>query len=66
MLPFSKAIGICNFLVNIIFDFCSVQSPPYLIKQPPADEVLFMLEKDWSNDGSFWLDCVAEGAPNPM
>ena len=44
----------------------SVQSPPYMIKQPPTDEVLFKVKaRADENDKPFVIECEAEGEPAP-
>ena len=46
--------------------FFSVQSPPYMIKQPPTDEVLFKVKaRADENDKPFVIECEAEGEPAP-
>lgn len=50
------------FLNNVIL----VQSPPNIIKEPSADEILFQVAIDqYSNDKPFIIDCEAEGEPVP-
>ncbi|KAK6624567.1 hypothetical protein RUM44_011426 [Polyplax serrata] len=42
------------------------QSPPRIIKQPPADELLFQVAKQQNeNDKPFFIECEAEGEPAP-
>ena len=44
----------------------SVQSPPYIIKQPPTDELLFQVKsRADENDKPFVIECEAEGEPAP-
>ena len=53
------------FRVNVKI-FFSVQSPPYMIKQPPTDEVLFKVKaRADENDKPFVIECEAEGEPAP-
>ena len=53
------------FLINIFL--FSVQSPPYMIKQPPTDEVLFKVKaRADENDKPFVIECEAEGEPAPQ
>ena len=50
-------------LTNFSF---SVQSPPYIIKQPPTDELLFQVKsRADENDKPFVIECEAEGEPAP-
>jgi len=43
-----------------------VQSPPYIIKQPPTDELLFQVKsRSDENDKPFVIECEAEGEPAP-
>jgi len=43
-----------------------VQSPPYIIKQPPTDELLFQVKsRADENDKPFVIECEAEGEPAP-
>ena len=54
-----------HLLLNNNFIF-SVQSPPYIIKQPPTDEVLFKVKaRADENDKPFVIECEAEGEPAP-
>ena len=44
-----------------------MQSPPYIIKQPPTDEVLFKVKaRADENDKPFVIECEAEGEPQPQ
>lgn len=49
----------------LIFIFFAVPSPPYIIKQPPTDEVLFQVESNGENDKPFYIECEATGEPAP-
>ncbi|KAL3290227.1 hypothetical protein HHI36_023584 [Cryptolaemus montrouzieri] len=42
-----------------------IPSPPYIVKQPPTDEVMFHVEKDGENDKPFYIECEASGEPAP-
>lgn len=42
-----------------------VSSPPYIIKQPPTDEVLFQVESSGESDKPFYIECEAIGEPAP-
>ncbi|CAH1996819.1 unnamed protein product [Acanthoscelides obtectus] len=42
-----------------------VPSPPYIVKQPPTDEVLFQVETNGENDKPFYIECEAMGEPAP-
>jgi hypothetical protein len=43
-----------------------VQSPPYIIKQPPTDELLFQVKsRADENDKPFVIECEADGEPAP-
>nr|XP_023019782.1 neuroglian [Leptinotarsa decemlineata]XP_023019783.1 neuroglian [Leptinotarsa decemlineata]XP_023019784.1 neuroglian [Leptinotarsa decemlineata] len=42
-----------------------VPSPPYIVKQPPTDEVLFQVESNGENDKPFYIECEAIGEPAP-
>ncbi|XP_050519351.1 neuroglian isoform X1 [Diabrotica virgifera virgifera] len=42
-----------------------VPSPPYIVKQPPTDEVLFQVESSGENDKPFYIECEAIGEPAP-
>ncbi|XP_049817561.1 neuroglian isoform X2 [Aethina tumida] len=42
-----------------------IPSPPYIIKQPPTDEVLFQVESNGENDKPFYIECEATGEPAP-
>ncbi|KAJ8985876.1 hypothetical protein NQ317_006250 [Molorchus minor] len=42
-----------------------VPSPPYIVKQPPTDEVLFQVESTGENDKPFYIECEAIGEPAP-
>lgn len=42
-----------------------VPSPPYIVKQPPTDEVLFQVESSGENDKPFFIECEAIGEPAP-
>ena len=53
--------------MNIQIMLISVQSPPYIIKQPPTDEVLFKVKaRADENDKPFVIECEAEGEPQPQ
>uniref|UniRef100_A0A0A9ZCK9 Neuroglian n=1 Tax=Lygus hesperus TaxID=30085 RepID=A0A0A9ZCK9_LYGHE len=43
------------------------QSPPYIVKQPPTDELLFQVysQTEVINDKPFLIECEAEGEPAP-
>ena len=50
----------------ISYIFIPVQSPPYMVKQPPKDEVLFQVKSRVDeNDKPFVIECEAEGEPAP-
>ena len=54
-------------MMNIQIMLISVQSPPYIIKQPPTDEVLFKVKaRADENDKPFVIECEAEGEPQPQ
>ncbi|XP_008200376.1 neuroglian isoform X4 [Tribolium castaneum] len=40
-------------------------SPPYIVKQPPTDEVLFQVESGGETDKPFYIECEAIGEPAP-
>lgn len=40
-----------------------IPSPPYIVKQPPTDEVLFQVESSGENDKPFYIECEAVGEP---
>jgi len=43
-----------------------VQSPPKIVKEPSADELLFQVAThQYENDKPFIIDCEAEGVPAP-
>ncbi|XP_018565737.1 neuroglian isoform X1 [Anoplophora glabripennis] len=42
-----------------------VPSPPYIVKQPPTDEVLFQVESNGETDKPFYIECEAIGEPAP-
>ncbi|CAG7826051.1 unnamed protein product [Allacma fusca] len=43
-----------------------VQSPPFMVKQPPTTEVLFQVaQRQDENDKPFLIECEAEGDPQP-
>ena len=47
--------------------YFSVQSPPYIVKQPPTKEVYFMVKTHPDeNEKPFVIQCEAEGEPAPM
>ncbi|RZB77529.1 neuroglian, partial [Asbolus verrucosus] len=41
-------------------------SPPYIVKQPPTDEVLFQVESGGETDKPFYIECEAIGEPAPV
>ena len=48
-------------------NFFSVQSPPYIVKQPQTKEVYFMVKTHPDeNEKPFVIQCEAEGEPPPM
>ena len=52
---------------DILFVLISVQSPPFIIKQPPTTEVLFKVKaRADENDKPFVIECEAEGEPQPQ
>lgn len=51
-----------QFYLTFVF---VVPSPPYIIKQPPTDEVLFQVESSGENDKPFYIECEATGEPAP-
>lgn len=56
----------CPIFLTVMPTNCfSVPSPPYIIKQPPTDEVMFHVEKDGENDKPFYIECEATGEPAP-
>ncbi|KAG5892872.1 hypothetical protein JTB14_032595 [Gonioctena quinquepunctata] len=42
-----------------------VPSPPYIVKQPPSDEVLFQVKTNGENNEPFYIECEAIGEPTP-
>ncbi|CAH0562169.1 unnamed protein product [Brassicogethes aeneus] len=42
-----------------------VPSPPYIVKQPPTDEVLFQVESTGDHQKPFYIECEAIGEPAP-
>lgn len=51
--------------INIVF-FFSVQEPPRIVKQPPADELLFQVATPNNEQHKpFIIECEAEGEPAP-
>jgi hypothetical protein len=42
-----------------------VHSPPRIIKQPPADEMLYQVPQLGETDKPFVIECEAEGEPAP-
>ena len=44
----------------------SVQSPPYIVKQPPTKELYFKVKtRPDENEKPFVIECEAEGEPAP-
>ncbi|KAJ3639541.1 hypothetical protein Zmor_002896 [Zophobas morio] len=60
---------IFSLLLTIFSLSCSlgreVPSPPYIVKQPPTDEVLFQVESGGETDKPFYIECEAVGEPAP-
>ena len=53
--------------IPILIVLISVQSPPFIIKQPPTTEVLFKVKaRADENDKPFVIECEAEGEPQPQ
>ena len=53
------------FVITLSLLCIPVPSPPYIVKQPPTDEVLFQVESGGETDKPFYIECEAVGEPAP-
>jgi len=67
MTHFNKYLKTASFLLlSSSFSLAIVQSPPYMVKQPHGDELLFQVKsRPDENDKPFVIECEAEGEPTP-